>query len=95
MSVAALRNAYSLLMKRLPLWLDVVVAFHEFNTPEHVIIEFWMALGVDPSLTDLLVGIDPWWSGGRLWISIGFQGDPNVIRTLVGLLMDTFLFQRV
>jgi len=85
--VESLRNSLHLLLTRLPKFLIEHLAFSEKEYDWDAVASFWRLLGAGPTMVETLADMNPWWEGGKLWVSGALQADPDVVEKVSHALM--------
>ena len=90
-TVESLRNSFCTLHAHLGSFLqEANIAFDHEPYNRHHVYEFWTALGVGGDVVETFVDLNPWFSGGRLWVSGEWEGnrqlEENLSRVVLYLL---------
>ena len=82
-------------MRRLPAWLAQHLAFDSDGVKdEEQTAHFWRTMGIDASVLDKVVEVNPWWSEGFLWVNGNLASDPEVVEKVSFVLMYVCKWRR-
>lgn len=92
--IASVRQGVSALHEFVPEFVFRHVQFcAEPSGPAEQIAQFWRALGVEESVVDEFVQLDPRWQGDALLVSASVEGDPASLCRIAGLMMYALHFE--
>ena len=69
LGIESIRNSHEYLHKAIPAFLGSTLQRADRIDEEHDVQQFWVAMGVEPVMLDILVQLNPRWSEGRLLVS--------------------------
>ena len=92
-SISALRNAYDLLHRFLPAFISEKLYLSEEPYDHHSVYSFWVTLGVESEVSDVLAAMNLHWSGGKLSVSVS-QGLGNLHETIAAAMLAVFRFKQ-
>jgi hypothetical protein len=93
-SIAALRNAYDLLHRYLPAFISQALRVSEEPFDQHSVYSFWVTLGVESEVADILASMNLHWAAGQLWVSVGAQGLGNIAERIAPAMLAVFRFKQ-
>ena len=82
----SLRNSFSLLVERLPLFLSTHLARREEPIEQEEAIDFWRTVGVEASMLELVAEVHPLWENGFLFVSSNLE-EASVIEKVSHVLL--------
>ena len=93
--IESLRNSFLMLHSHLrPFLREANIGFdHEPYNRDHVY-EFWVALGVGGDVVETFVDVNPWFSGGRLWVSGEWEGNEELEENLSRMILYLLKLKR-
>ena len=90
----SLRNAYTLLVERLPAFLDFNLHFRDQDTDFTQASTFWRVLGVAEESIAEFAAIDPQWEDGKLFVNSRVTDDPEGINSVTHLFMKAATWRK-
>ena len=92
--IESLRNSFSLLHARLPVFLNMYVAFDTFTYNLEEVMSFWRVLGVDADMIEIVATVNPRWHSGFLWVSSSLQDDPTGMEQISAVCLYMFKWRK-
>ena len=80
--VESLGNYVSELSSHLHAFVRESVAFDNRPYDRDMVYEFWVALGIGTDVLEVLVDLNPWFSGSRLWVASTWEDHEHLTETL-------------
>lgn len=84
--IEALRNSFSLLTKRMPVFLNRYLARRDEPVDHDAAIDFWRAMGVEASMLESVAEVHPLWENGLLCVNTSLE-EGNVIEKVSHILL--------
>lgn len=93
-TIASIRNAYSILMSSLPLWLPGVIHFvpaQQLESEANLLL-LWQALGIEDEVLQVLVSYRLLFLHGRFVVAAEVRDQPDFLDTLMASVMGVWRF---
>lgn len=92
--IASLRNGYDLLYKHLSPFVSATLAFSEAPWDRQELYSFWLGMGVDSSICDILADTNLHWGDGRLWVGVRSEEPGALQEKVTTCLLAVFRFKQ-
>ena len=96
-AIASVRNGFDLLHAHLGAFVAGAIDFWENNqeTPEEdTIYQFWLCIGVDAEIAQILAELNLFWSGGKLRVAKGRRDDPMLLEKVTHCILHVCRFKQ-
>jgi hypothetical protein len=95
-AIASVRNGFDLLHAHLGAFVGETLDFWEGDqeTPEDTSYQFWLCLGVDAEIAQILAGLNLFWSGDKLRVARRCREDPMLLEKITHCILHVCRFKQ-
>jgi hypothetical protein len=95
-AIASVRNGFDLLHAHLGAFVAEALDFWEGDqeTPEDTNYQFWLCIGVDAEVAQILASLDLFWSDNKLRVARRCKGDPMLLEKITHCILHVCRFKQ-
>jgi hypothetical protein len=93
-SISALRNSYDLLHRYMPAFISQKLHVSEEPYDQHSVYSFWVTLGVDSEVADILAAMNLHCAGGKLCVTVSNQSLGDIQERIATAMLAVFRFKQ-
>jgi hypothetical protein len=92
----SLRNSFTLLVERLPAFLEQHLAFSADSYDVEEVLAFWRCMGIGADMLEAVAEVNPWWSAadGHLWVNGRLADDSEATEKVSHILLYLFKWRK-